>query len=126
MALRILKINSRGQALLEAVPATLLLLVFVVGVLGAAYFIFGRAWLSYVGEQGLYCLAEGRGVPVCRALIQRRVSGALPWGSLERVSLGDHGESWSVEIRWHLQNVRFHVSKRLRVKDILRNKALSW
>lgn len=116
-------INSRGSAMLEAVPVTLVLLAFVSGLLLAAYLLFARAWIQYQSEQALYCAAVES--PGCRRQLEDQVRRFIPWGNISS-DVHSSGTNWSAEVRWNYQDYSFRVAKDLTPRLILKNRALLW
>ena len=122
--------TDRGSALVEALPAILVIVVFVGVLLMAAYLIFARAWMQYQAEQSLYCMAESRTEWTCRRELENRLKRALPWGSSRVVQLQTarvrRNEIWKVEVRWKFGGFELSVRKHLDSKSLVHSKALRW
>lgn len=110
---------------MEMLPVMLLLLIFVMGLLVAAYLLFARAWIQYQTEQALYCLAEQRTPLNCKAQLQARLERFLPWGETWS-QLQNSNDEWSATVHWNYQNYSFHVAKKLNSRLILNPKVLRW
>lgn len=126
MALRILKNNSRGSALLETLPVSAMIAAFVVSMLTLAYLMFAQAYVRSEGERALYCIAENRSEPLCRRELRTRIKSALPFGEISRVQLSGGAENWTIELEWKWSEFKIRVAKRLRIKDITGSRVLQW
>jgi hypothetical protein len=118
--------NNKGSAAVESLPAAALLILFVAGILAAAYLIFARAWLQYQGEQALYCLSEARPVYACRRRLETKLSGALPWGKAGALDLSSRDDVWKVRVEWKIRGFRLQVRKELGTRRLLQSRALHW
>jgi hypothetical protein len=117
--------NNRGSALLEAAPVMLVLMLFALGLLLAAYLFLARAWIQYQSEQALYCVAEGRASFQCKSKLEEKLKQFLPWGE-GSVQLHAFQDQWTVEVLWRNRDYRFRLYKELSPKAILAAKALQW
>jgi len=117
--------NSRGSAMLEAVPVALLLMLFIAGILLAAYLFFARAWIQYQSEQALYCAAQSRISVPCKHQLEEKLKQLLPWGD-SSVTIQASSDKWIVEVLWKNRGYSFHLLKELTPKQILDPKALQW
>jgi hypothetical protein len=126
MAPRTIVSNPRGSALLEAVPVTALLAVFVAALMTAAYLTFAQAWVQSASEQALYCLAENRTEALCRRGLRLRISQALPLGEVGLLKLSRDSQSWKIELEWKWSEFKIRIAKRLRLKDMTGKKVLQW
>ncbi|HMN68027.1 MAG TPA: hypothetical protein PKC28_05760 [Bdellovibrionales bacterium] len=126
MAPPIKKANERGGAFLESLLVTAFLLVLVTMLLVVFYALFARAWIGYQSEQALYCAAEGRPPPICKARWKSRLENFLPWGRVERLRLGKGRDKWNSEIVWTVERFRYRSARELGIRAIARNRGLSW
>lgn len=110
--------------MLEAVPVFAVLLVFVAGLLLAAYLMFARAWIQYQGDQALYCISESRPASVCRKQLTTKLNQFLPWGKAGRIDLRFNNDKGKLDIKWNIQGFTIHIAKQLSVRQILRKKGL--
>jgi hypothetical protein len=124
MARKIALSNSRGSAVLEAVPVGMVVLVFVMGLLFAAYLMFARGWIQYQGEQALYCVNEARPASVCRRELAGRLTQFLPWGKLGNIDLRFQGDKGKLDIKWVIEGFTIRISKQMSMRQIIRKKGL--
>ena len=118
--------NNKGSAAVESLPVASLLILFVTGILAAAYLIFARAWLQYQGEQALYCLSEARPAFTCRRQLEKKLSGALPFGKAGALDLSSRDDVWKVRAEWKIRGFRLQVRKELGTRRLLQSRALHW
>ncbi|MGZ3722528.1 MAG: hypothetical protein ACXVA9_06340 [Bdellovibrionales bacterium] len=117
--------NNRGTAMLEAAPVMLLLTLFCVGIVLAAYLFFTRAWIQYHSEQALYCAAQSRVSFHCKYQLEEKLKQLLPWGESSAHILAGN-DKWTVEVLWKYRDFSFHLNKELTPQQILNAKALQW
>jgi len=117
--------DRAGSALFEALPVSILLVVFVSGLLLAAYLLFARSWIQYHSEQALYCVSEGHSSAQCKFQLKEKLERFLPWGDTS-VYLNGGDDHWHVEVTWKYRGYAFHLRKELNPKQILNAKALPW
>src|SRR5690242_14548712 len=122
MARKIVLSDSRGSAVLEAVPVAMVIFVFVSGILLAAYLMFARGWIQYQGEQALYCVNESRPVSVCRRELAGSINQFLPWGKLGNIDLRFQGDKGKLDIKWVIEGFTIRISKQMSMRQIIRKK----
>jgi hypothetical protein len=110
---------------LEMVPATLLLLAFISGVLLAGYLLFARAWIQYQSEQAVLCAAERRIAFPCGLELKRRLERFLPWGRVD-AKVTVLPEKWAVAVAWHLGNFRLQTKRELTPRRLADRRSLKW
>lgn len=122
--------NERGSAALEIWPVFATLVLFTMGLLTGVYLIFARAWIQYQSEQALYCLSEAKPVVLCRRSLEKKLTGALPWGQVGPLSLHSStvgkNEQWKVDVEWKFQRVSLKIAKELDARRLLQSRALRW
>jgi hypothetical protein len=122
--------TERGQALIEALPVTLILALFVSFMFLASYVIGARVYLQWQSEQALYCAAEAQGrgygamASVCAAELERGFRDLFPWGEVHAVTW-TAGQDWHVEANWKLGGIHFTCNRNLNVQ-LIAKKALRW
>lgn len=112
--------NTKGSALLEALPVALMLALFVSGVLAIFYFSFARVWIQYQGEQALLCLAQGQ--LSCKRTLTNQIHEILPFGDIDRLELTKGEQRWDLLIDWKWNHFHLHIEKGLFLRDLTRNK----
>jgi len=117
---------NSGQALTEALPVTLLLGLFISGLLLVAYLLFARSTIQYQSEQALYCAAQKhKSKSDCAMELKQAIEQALPWGDLA-VDVEKQANKWTTEVQWTYQGYSFNMYKELTPKQMLNAKALPW
>jgi hypothetical protein len=118
-------IEARGSALIEVLPATVVLALLIGVCLTGAYLLFGRAWIQYQSEQALYCAAQGPSPLHCQTELEDTIHQFLPWGD-SMVRIHSEDQHWSVEVEWQYQYFSLHVAKDLTPQQMLQPKVLQW
>jgi hypothetical protein len=112
--------------LTEALPVTLLLGLFISGLMLVAYLLFARSTIQYQSEQALYCAAQkSKRQSECSLELKQAIEQALPWGDIS-VDVEKQAQKWTAEVKWTYQGYSFNVYKELTPKQILNAKALPW
>src|SRR4051812_39086698 len=107
--------NQRGQALIEALIVTPLLVSGLVLMLSLSYFGFASAWIGYQMDQSLFCLAEGRSENVCTARFRSFIHLGLPSGQVTNLKVEEIKEDfWKMNVEWVWMNQRVSKKKILK------------
>lgn len=94
-----------------------LLMAFVMAILTAAYMLFGRAVLSYHGEQTLYCAAEGQPRSLCLRELKVRLKKQLPFGDVLVADLEATKKAYVLHLRWRFAKVFIRIDRMLEVSS---------
>ena len=117
--------DQRGSALVESLPAMMVLVVFVSGVFLASYLLFAHAWIRYQSEQALYCSLKEQMGSLCRIRLENQLREFLPWGEIQTRVSGLNND-WMVEVQWRLKEYQIHARRHLDPDLILANEALRY
>ncbi len=95
-----LKLNQRGQALIESLVATIALSIIVMGCLSTLYVCFAKLWLRHHTHEALICMASEREPIHCQNLFIKRMHAALPFGRLMVDEFFTYPDRLVVKSRW--------------------------
>lgn len=107
--------TSKGQAILEGVLLTPVLIALFLLLCGSCYGLFARAWIDYQADQALFCSAEVEHAD-CAQSARNRLRRLLPWGDLH-FDLNE--ETQTTKVDWIWNGVHFHREKSLKLDSRL-------
>lgn len=100
-----MKINNKGQTLIEFVVIFPVIIIFITGLMLALYLFFVTHLIKFVAEETLYCSLHTSS-QICQAQ-KRKILFLLPGLEIKSFKVQESGTNRSVTLHWQLRNSFF-------------------